>query len=188
MRDLSNYKHIDEFFRTIDDEGNYTCHTAVKAFANHIWAKQFPVWECFSSYYQSFELDFIDDRYKKIYNHLQTIYNKFDSVVLYGRDSIVKQLREELTKLTEFETLCAADISDDIKAELSAKYFVLSDIPGVKVLDPKFMELVRFADEFAKDSKFILPCTSGGGSEFEEQVTTYLKAVQALEIPIPELN
>ena len=188
VRDLSNYKHIDEFFRTIDDEGNYTCHTAVKAFANHIWAKQFPVWECFSSYYQSFELDFIDDRYKKIYNHLQTIYNKFDSVVLYGRDSIVKQLREELTKLTEFETLCAADISDDIKAELSAKYFVLSDIPGVKVLDPKFMELVRFADEFAKDSKFILPCTNGGGAEFEEQVTTYLKAVQALEIPIPELD
>ena len=188
VRDLPNYRHIDEFFRTIDVEGNYTCHHAVKEFANHIWAKQFPVWDCFGSYYKSFELDFIDDKYKKIYNHLNYIYQKFDSIVFYGNSVVVKDLREYLTKLFEFETLCAADISDDMKAELSAKYFVLSDIPGVKVLDPKFMELVRFADEFAKDSKFILPSTNGGGSEFEEQVTTYLKAVQALEIPIPELD
>jgi hypothetical protein len=188
VRDLANYKHIDEFFRTIDVEGNYTCHHAVKEFANHIWAKQFPVWDCFGSYYKSFELDFIDDKYKKIYNHLNYIYQKFDSIVFYGNSVVVKDLREYLTKLFEFETLCAADISDDMKAELSAKYFVLSDIPGVKVLDPKFMELVIFADEFAKDSKFILPSTNGGGSEFEEQVTTYLKAVQALEIPIPELD
>ena len=75
-----------------------------------------------------------------------------------------------------------------MKAELSAKYFVLSDIPGVKVLDPKFMELVRFADEFAKDSKFFLPNNNGGGKGYEEQVKIYLKAVQALEIPIPELD
>jgi hypothetical protein len=188
VRDLPNYRHIDEFFRTIDVEGNYTCHPAVKLFANHVWAKQFPIWDYFGSYRESFELDFIDDRYNKIYQHLLSIYNKFDSIVLYGNDAVVVDLRDEMTKLFEFETLCAADISDDIKAELSAKYFVLSDIPGVKVLDPKFMELVRFADEFARDSKFFLPRNNGSGKEYEEQVKIYLKAVQALEIPIPELD
>jgi len=188
VRNLPNYRHIDEFFRTIDVEGNYTCHPAVKAFANHVWAKQFPVWEYFGSYSDCFDLNFIDDRYEKIYYSLKNIYDKFDSIVFYGNDAVVREFRDELTKLFEFETLCAADISDDIKAELSAKYFVLSDIPGVKVLDPKFMELVRFADDFAKDSKFFLPRNNGGGKEYEEQVKIYLKAVQALEIPIPELN
>ena len=188
VRDLPNYRHIDEFFRTIDVEGNYTCHPAVKLFANHVWAKQFPVWEYFSSYSDCFDLDFIDDRYYKIYHHLKSMYLKFDSIVFYGNDAVVREFRDELTKLFEFEMLCAADISDDLKAELSAKYFVLSDIPGVKVLDPKFMELVRFADEFAKDSKFFLPRNNGGGKEYEEQVKIYLKAVQALEIPIPELD
>jgi hypothetical protein len=188
VRDLPNYKHIDEFFRTVDADGNYTCHHAVKAFANHVWAKQFPIWEYFGSYRESFELDFIDDRYNKIYRHLISIYHKFNSIVFYGNDAVVVDFRDEVTKLFEFETLCAADISDDMKAELSAKYFVLSDIPGVKVLDPKFMELVRFADEFAKDSKFFLPHNNGSGKEYEEQVKIYLKAVQALEIPIPELD
>lgn len=188
VRDLDNYKHIDEFFRTVDADGNYTCHPAVKLLANHIWAQQFPVWRDFSSYCESFELDFIDDKYDKIYLHLLSIYYKFNSIVFYGSDAVVVDFRDEMTKLFEFETLCAADISDDMKAELSAKYFVLSDIPGVKVLDPKFMELVRFADEFAKDSKFFLPNNNGNGKEYEEQVKIYLKAVQVLEIPIPELD
>ena len=188
VRDLANYKHIDEFFRTVDDEGNYTCHPVVKLFANYVWASKFPIWECFSHYSASFDLNFIDDRYANIYEHLKNIYYKFDSIVFSGRDAVVMQLREYVTKLAEFETLCAADISDDMKAELSAKYFVLSDIPGVKVLDPKFMELVAFADEFTEDSKHFLSASGSSESQYQEQVKIYLKAVQALEIPIPELD
>ena len=191
VRDLPNYRHIDEFFRTIDVEGNYTCHPAVKAFANHIWAKQFSVWESFSSYNDCFNFDFIDEKYNEVYKYLINIYRKFDSIVFYKTpgEEVLRDVKEHITKLIDFELLCAADISDDMKAELSAKYFVLSDIPGVKVLDAKFMEVVRFADEFAKDTKHMLPnLNTYDRAEANEQVLIYLKALQVLEIPIPELN
>ena len=82
VRDLDNYKHIDEFFRTIDAEGNYTCHPAVNMLANYLWADQFPIWKSFTSFNECFELDFVDERYYKIYNYLLNFYNKFDSIVL----------------------------------------------------------------------------------------------------------
>jgi len=191
VRDLSNYKHIDEFFRTVDAEGNYTCHPAVNMFANHLWAKQFPIWENFSYFHDCFDLDFIDKKYNEIFKYLLNVYNKFDSIVFHKTiaEALLIDVKEDLTKLTEFELLSAADISDDMRAELSAKYFVLSDIPGVKVLDNKFMEFVRFADEFTKDTKHMLPNLSTyNRTEVNEQVKIYLKALQVLEIPIPELN
>jgi hypothetical protein len=191
VRDLANYKHIDEFFRTVDAEGNYTCHPAVNMLANHMWAKQFPIWESFSVYNDCFNLDFIDEKYNEIYKYLLNIYTKFDSIVFYktpGEDLLI-DVKSDLTNLTDFELLSAADISDDMKAELSAKFFVLSDIPGVKVLDYKFMEVIRFADEFAKDTKHLLPRVSSYNiSETNEQIKIYLKTLRVLEIPIPELN
>jgi hypothetical protein len=191
VRDLDNYKHIDEFFRTVDAEGNYTCHPAVNMLANHMWAKQFPIWESFSSYNDCFDLDYIDERYHEIYKYLLKIYAKFDSIVFYKTpgEELLIDVKSDLTNLTAFELLSAADVSDNMKAELSAKFFVLSDIPGAKVLDYKFMELVKFADEFAKDTKHLLPRVSSYNiSETNEQITIYLKALQVLEIPIPELN
>jgi hypothetical protein len=191
VRDLANYKHIDEFFRTVDAEGNYTCHPAVNMLANHMWAKQFPIWESFSVYNDCFNLDFIDEKYHEIYKYLLNIYTKFDSIVFYKTpgEELLIDLKSDLTNLTAFELFSAADISDDMRAELSAKFFVLSDIPGVKVLDYKFMEVIRFADEFAKDTKHLLPRVSSYNiSETNEQITIYLKALQVLEIPIPELN
>jgi hypothetical protein len=66
---------------------------------------------------------------------------------------------------------------------------VLSDIPGVKVLDHKFMEVMRFADEFTKDTRDLLPHLSFYGKPHtHEQIKIYLKTLQVLEIPIPELN
>lgn len=191
VRDLANYRHIDEFFRTIDVEGNYTCHPAVNMFANHMWAKQFPIWENFSSYDDCFNFDFIDERYNEVYRYLSDIHIKFDSVVFYKTpgEEVLRDVKENITKLIDFELLSAADISDDMRAELSAKYFVLSDIPGAKVLDAKFMEVVRFADEFAKDTMHMLPnLNTYNKTEANEQVKIYLKALQVLEIPIPELN
>jgi hypothetical protein len=191
VRDLANYKHIDEFFRTVDAEGNYTCHPAVNMLANHMWAKQFPIWESFSSFNDCFDLDYIDERYHEIYKYLLKIYAKFDSIVFYKTpgEELLIDVKSDLTNLTAFELLSAADVSDNMKAELSAKFFVLSDIPGAKVLDYKFMELVKFADEFVKDTKHLLPRVSSYNiSETNEQITIYLKALQVLEIPIPELN
>ena len=191
VRDLANYKHIDEFFRTVDAEGNYTCHPAVNMLANHYWAKQFPIWESFTSFNECFELDFIDERYNDIYKYLLNIYTKFDSIVFTKTpgEELLIDLKSDLTNLTAFELFSAADISDDMRAELSAKFFVLSDIPGVKVLDKKFMEVMRFADEFTKDTKDLLPQVSFyGRPETHEQIKIYLKTLQVLEIPIPELN
>ena len=191
VRDLANYKHIDEFFRTIDAEGNYTCHPAVNMLANYYWAKQFPIWNSFTSFNECFELNFIDERYYKIYNYLLNFYNKFDSIVFTKTpgEELLIDLKSDLTNLTAFELFSAADISDDMKAELSAKFFVLSDIPGVKVLDHKFMEVMRFADEFTKSSRDLLPRVGSYNiSETNEQIKIYLKALQVLEIPIPELN
>ena len=191
VRDLDNYKHIDEFFRTVDAEGNYTCHPAVNMLANYLWAKQFPIWESFTSFNECFELDFVDERYNEIYKYLLDFYGKFDSIVFTKTpgEELLIDLKSDLTNLTAFELFSAADISDDMKAELSAKFFVLSDIPGVKVLDHKFMEVMRFADEFTKDTKDLLPrVNSYNVSETNEQIKIYLKALQVLEIPIPELN
>ena len=191
VRDLANYKHIDEFFRTIDAEGNYTCHPAVNMLANYYWAKQFPIWESFTSFNECFELDFVDERYHDIYKYLLNIYVKFDSIVFTKNpgEELLIDMKSDLTNLTAFELFSAADISDDMRAELSAKFFVLSDIPGVKVLDKKFMEVIRFADEFTKDTKDLLPQVSFyGRPETHEQIKIYLKTLQVLEIPIPELN
>jgi len=191
VRDLANYKHIDEFFRTIDAEGNYTCHPAVNMLANYYWAKQFPIWESFTSFNECFELDFIDERYSQIYLYLLNIYTKFDSIVFTKTpgEELLIDLKSDLTNLTAFELFSAADISNDMRAELSAKFFVLSDIPGVKVLDHKFMEVMKFADEFTKDTKDLLPQVSFyNRPETHEQIKIYLKTLQVLEIPIPELN
>jgi hypothetical protein len=191
VRDLDNYKHIDEFFRTIDAEGNYTCHSAVNMLANYYWAKQFPIWESFTSFNECFELDFIDKRYHEIYKYLLNMYCKFDSIVFTKSvaEELLVDLKSDLTNLTAFELFSAADISDDMRTELSAKFFVLSDIPGVKVLDKKFMEVMRFVDEFTKDTKDLLPhVTFYGRTEAHEQIKIYLKTLQVLEIPIPELN
>jgi len=191
VRDLANYKHIDEFFRTVDAEGNYTCHPAVNMLANYYWAKQFPIWESFTSFNECFELDFIDERYHEIYKYLLNMYCKFDSIVFTKSvaEELLVDLKSDLTNLTAFELFSAADISDDMRAELSAKFFVLSDIPGVKVLDHKFMEVMRFVDEFTKDTKDLLPHVSFyGRTEAHEQIKIYLKTLQVLEIPIPELN
>ena len=193
VRDLANYKHIDEFFRTVDAEGNYTCHPAVNMLANYLWAKQFPIWESFTSFNECFELDFVDERYNEIYKYLLNFYNKFDSIVFTKTpgEELLIDLKSDLTNLTAFELFSAADISDDMKAELSAKFFVLSDIPGVKVLDKKFMEVMRFADEFTKDTRDLLPRVTSysfTAPETTEQIKIYLKALQVLEIPIPELN
>ena len=193
VRDLANYKHIDEFFRTVDAEGNYTCHPAVNMLANYYWADQFPIWQSFTSFNECFELDFIDERYNEIYKYLLNFYNKFDSIVFTKTpgEELLIDLKSDLTNLTAFELFSAADISDDMKAELSAKFFVLSDIPGVKVLDKKFMEVMRFADEFTKDTRDLLPritSYSFNVPETTEQIKIYLKALQVLEIPIPELN
>jgi hypothetical protein len=191
VRDLANYKHIDEFFRTVDAEGNYTCHPAVNMLANYYWAKQFPIWNSFTSFNECFELDFIDERYNKIHSYLLDIYKKFDSIVFTktNPEDLLVDLKSDLTNLTAFELFSAADISDDMRAELSAKFFVLSDIPGVKVLDKKFMEVMRFVDEFTKDTKDLLPQVSFyGRPETHEQIKIYLKTLRVLEIPIPELN
>jgi hypothetical protein len=51
------------------------------------------------------------------------------------------------------------------------------------------MEVIRFADEFAKDTKHLLPRVSSYNiSETNEQIKIYLKTLRVLEIPIPELN
>jgi hypothetical protein len=191
VRDLDNYKHIDEFFRTVDAEGNYTCHPAVNMLANYLWAKQFPIWESFTSFNECFELDFVDERYNEIYKYLLNFYNKFDSIVFTKTpgEELLIDLKSDLTNLTAFELFSAADISDDMRAELSAKFFVLSDIPGVKVLDKKFMEVMRFADEFTKDTRDLLPDLSFYNKPHtHEQIKIYLKTLRVLEIPIPELN
>ena len=191
VRDLDNYKHIDEFFRTVDAEGNYTCHPAVNMLANYYWADQFPIWQSFTSFDECFQLDFIDERYNKIHSYLLDIYKKFDSIVFTktNPEDLLVDLKSDLTNLTAFELFSAADISDDMRAELSAKFFVLSDIPGVKVLDKKFMEVMRFADEFTKDTRDLLPHLSFYGKPHtHEQIKIYLKTLQVLEIPIPELN
>ncbi len=140
---------------------------------------------------ECFELDFIDERYSQIYLYLLNIYTKFDSIVFTKTpgEELLIDLKSDLTNLTAFELFSAADISDDMRAELSAKFFVLSDIPGVKVLDHKFMEVMKFADEFTKDTKDLLPQVSFyNRPETHEQIKIYLKTLQVLEIPIPELN
>ncbi len=123
-------------------------------------------------------------QYNSIYKYLLNIYCKFDSIVFTKSvaEELLVDLKSDLTNLTAFELFSAADISDDMRAELSAKFFVLSDIPGVKVLDKKFMEVIRFADEFTKDTKDLLPYLSFyGKTHTHEQIKIYLKTLQVLE-------
>ena len=192
VKGLSNYKHIDEFFRTIDDEGNYTCHPAVVDLANHFWACQFPIYSSLGSYDDCFDLNHIDDRYQKIYYKLRAVYDKFD-VIVFRKNPVeqeISDLREDLAKMMEFQDFTSIDgITEDMKAQLSAKYFIFSDIPGVKIRDGKFKELVEFADQFTKESMHLLPRVNRyTDSDGDRQITTYLKAVQALDVPIPELD
>jgi hypothetical protein len=159
--------------------------------ANYYWADQFPIWQSFTSFDECYQLDFIDERYNKIHSYLLDIYKKFDSIVFTktNPEELLVDLKSDLTNLTAFELFSAADISDDMRAELSAKFFVLSDIPGVKVLDKKFMEVMRFADEFTKDTRDLLPDLSFYNKPHtHEQIKIYLKTLRVLEIPIPELN
>jgi hypothetical protein len=131
-----------------------------------------------------FELDHIDDRYSKIYQYMYKVKNNA---------SIPSQpygVIGDIQKLVDFEYavhIAPDELKEEVRAALSRDLFVL-DIPGVKVLDYKFMEYVEFAEEFTRDSFNLLPHVYMQSQGVQDQVTTYLKAVKALEIAIPEVE
>jgi hypothetical protein len=190
FKGLSNYKHIDEFFFTLDEDDNYTCHPLVKNYANYLYGLNYRVFKSLTSFDDCFKLDFIDNRYSKIYEYMHNVYNKA-SFPKHNETEFLKEVTDFLQKLIEFEYAISTspeELKEEVRERLSKEFFVFSDIPGAKVLDFKFIELVKFADEFTRDSIDFLPHVNMfvGNTEFTTQVTNYLKAVKALDIPVPD--
>ena len=184
IKDKDNYKHIDEFFLTIDEDDNYTCHPIIKNFANSLWASKFNVFKNLFNADHCFELDHIDDRYSKIYKYMYRVKN--NASIPANPSDIIKDIQ----KLVDFEYavhIAPDELKEEVRAALSRDLFVL-DIPGVKVLNYKFMEYVEFAEEFTRDSFNLLPHVYMQSQDVKDQVTTYLKAVKALDIAIPEVE
>lgn len=187
-----NMKHIDEFFLTLDADGNYTCDEYLKKFytAKYCYER----FTCLKDFGNSdfddmdncYNLSFIDASYEKIYSILYKAYKIASSRRTEGIDIT------EFTKLHKFQHFCSKDHTQEDKEELSSELFVLSDIPGADIFDYDFEEICKFADAFTEQSKHILSNVRShnfaSSPEQRDQITKYLKSVSALDVELPNVD
>lgn len=196
-----NYKHIDLFYRDVDDNGGYTCSNVFKEFCNYVYIKnKYPhtVTQIQNNAIENcFNLDFVDKKYYEIYSEVKKLFTKFDNTYIHKlhltepdkQSEKVKEIIEEVNKYISFSKVYK--VLDKAELEkLSSKLFVYSDIPGVDVYDAKLEELVMFIIEFCSDSQYLLPLVDNWWNLNminKKQIETYLKAVKATSITIPSL-
>ena len=194
-----NYKHIDLFYRDVNDKGEYTCDKVYKDFSNYVYLKsKYPhtitqIQE--NNIVNCFELDFINPKYHEIYSKVKDFVDKFggryiENLKIDSEESSFIDYINECKKYISFSK-AANSITDPTQlSELSSKLFVYSDIPGVDVYDEKLEELLKFMIDFCSSSEHLLPevnCWDRLTSVGKKQVELYLNSVKATSIPIPSL-
>jgi len=194
-----NYKHIDLFYRDVNDKGEYVCDKVYKDFSNYVYIKsKYPhtVTQIQEGHLSNcFDLDFINPEYHAIYLKVREFLNKFNNpyisnLKLDSEDSAFIDYINECKKYISFSKAAKSITDQKQLEELSSKLFVYSDIPGVDVYDEKLEELMGFIIDFSSSSEHLLPEViywDRLNSVGKKQVEIYLNSVKATSISIPSL-
>jgi hypothetical protein len=143
------------------------------------------------------KLNEVDPRFKDLAEFLDKAYQKGERMYIESSElkDVFTKFKAQSNRLRDFQDYCISVQNDDnseaLIASKSAELFILADIPGAEIFDPRIAEYAAIRDEiidevdvFLSDLQFY----KRDNSEFTRELTIYLKAKGKLAIELPEIT
>lgn len=178
-----NCKHIDEFYVQLGpDQNSYTMDNSLIKYITGKAVGDLPNWVS--------HIKFINPDYGGMYNKLLEYKNSYCDIRRTS-DEEMNNILEMVKSIKEFQLFLNTVDDENLIAEKSKELFIFEDIKSAEAIDLQVFKLIEAKDELISDiNSFMSSISFYSDSEFQNEVTHYLKSRGKLdiEIPLPQEN
>ena len=179
----TNWKHVDEFFFTMDEEGNITTSKYVKAVLTgmHIRKNRKNVWLWLNNRIGRELLPPASELYRSIDRYLSATW------FVPEQDQETQEFLSYLTSFIEYQDICdSGDVS--LRQQKSREFFVV-DVPSIDAYDKEIAGICNVLDDLSETiGDWMLECSPTGSHNTLEVHRFVLDGYNKFDIDIPELE
>lgn len=137
----SSYKHIDQFFYDVKDDGTLTAHNMVRlAFTVHTFLDSFNATSNYFDYSKRGLLSILAS-VNPVFNSIQDLLN-YIHTIRYSK--IPKKYLEMYKKWGTFQKILEDGINDDSISTLSESLCIFTDIRSVDIYDKEILDIMQY--------------------------------------------
>jgi len=182
-RKNTNWKHVDDFFFTMDEEGNITTSKYVKAVLTGMYLRKNRknVWRWLGNRVASELLPPANKLYRSIDSYLSATWFQSE------QDQETQEFLSYLTNFIEYQDICdSGDVS--LRQQKSREFFVV-DVPSIDAYDKEIAGICNVLDDLSETiGDWMLECTPAGSHSNLEIHRFVLEGYNKFDIDIPEIE